>query len=85
MKDARSGRPGDAICAAHDAAPAQACPAPHESERLLARASALFVRAMARPGPRSDAAVAAWLMRSPCHRCAWARIRAVWESLPGGA
>jgi hypothetical protein len=49
---------------------------------LLTQAADLFVKSQIHQSAPSDLIVADWLTRSPCHECAWRRVRAAWDVLP---
>ena len=49
---------------------------------LLSEAANLFVNSQTHSGASSQLAIADWLARSPCHECAWRRVRAAWDVLP---
>ncbi len=59
----------------------KACQTPEQLTSLLKTASEYFVASKSRPEPALDIAIVAWLAQSPCHRCAWSKVRGTWERI----
>jgi hypothetical protein len=72
------GDPG--FCQGSQAAGDMACSASEQLRPLFDKASEYFIATISRPGPVLEITIAAWLVQSPCHRCAWLRIQAAWSN-----
>jgi hypothetical protein len=63
--------------------PGEGCTGGRGFDAVLLQAATLFVGLRAHPGARQQAASAEWLLRSPCHECAWRRVQTTWDALAG--
>ena len=55
----------------------EACAAPEQFNVLVSQAAKLLIGQFVHA--EANAVLAEWLVRSPCHKCAWRRVNESWD------